>query len=60
MPNLGQLAGPFGSLGAPMGLPHGSQNLLKAPIEHHRGEMKVVDGVSNEERLVSSLFINSY
>lgn len=52
---LGPLGGPFGALGASMGLPHGPQGLLKAPPEHHRPDIKPtgLEGpASAEERLV--------
>lgn len=52
---LGPLGGPFGALGASMGLPHGPQGLLKAPPDHHRPDIKPagLDGpASAEERLV--------
>lgn len=56
MGGLGPLGGPFGALGASMGLPHGPQGLLKAPPEHHRPDIKPtgLEGpASAEERLVS-------
>lgn len=57
---LGPLGGPFGALGASMGLPHGPQGLLKAPPEHHRPDIKPagLEGpASAEERLVSNFII---
>ncbi|XP_037949604.1 protein groucho isoform X3 [Teleopsis dalmanni] len=55
---LGPLGGPFGALGASMGLPHGPQGLLKAPPEHHRPDIKPtgLEGpASAEERLRNSV-----
>ena len=58
---LGPLGGPFGALGASMGLPHGP-GLLKAPPEHHRPDIKPtgLDGPAGvEERLVCIWFVFS-
>lgn len=59
---LGPLGGPFGALGASMGLPHGPQGLLKAPPEHHRPDIKPtgLEGpASAEERLVRLFYFNN-
>ncbi|XP_012156971.1 protein groucho isoform X3 [Ceratitis capitata] len=57
MAGLAPLAGPFGALGASMGLPHAPQ-LLKAPTDHHRPDIKPtgLDGPAGaEERLRNSV-----
>ncbi|XP_067634803.1 protein groucho isoform X4 [Eurosta solidaginis] len=54
MAGLAPLGGPFGALGASMGLPHAPQGLLKAPTDHHRPDIKPtgLDGPAGaEERL---------
>ncbi|XP_053967891.1 protein groucho isoform X3 [Anastrepha obliqua] len=58
MAGLAPLAGPFGALGASMGLPHAPQGLLKAPTDHHRPDIKPtgLDGPAGaEERLRNSV-----
>lgn len=50
--------GPFGAAGQ-LGLPHAS-NLLKAPQDLHREDIKVpLGGTSAEERLVSTNILNT-
>ncbi|XP_067634796.1 protein groucho isoform X3 [Eurosta solidaginis] len=58
MAGLAPLGGPFGALGASMGLPHAPQGLLKAPTDHHRPDIKPtgLDGPAGaEERLRNSV-----
>ncbi|XP_058061266.1 protein groucho isoform X1 [Anopheles bellator] len=57
IPALGALAGPLTAFGGPMGLPHGApQNLLKAPPDLHREDLKVpLGGPSAEERMRNSV-----